>query len=93
MGLVRKKGRVSYYVCVQGRVGRGGRLSQTKILSFFKTGGDRDDTRLLGWWLLRRISRIFLYAYSGAILLMLGEGLELFLMLGYCKVIQGVLKK
>ena len=44
--LVRKKGRVTYYVCVQGRVERGGKLSQTKISSFFKTGGDRDDTRL-----------------------------------------------
>ena len=72
--LVRKKGRVTYYVCDLGRVGRGGKLSQMKISSYFQTGGDRYDTR---------ISKIFLYAYSGARLLMLGDGLELFLMLGY----------
>ena len=40
--LRRRKGRVSYYVCEEGRVGRGGKLTQTKMSSFFKTGGGGD---------------------------------------------------
>ena len=40
--LVRKKGRVTYYVCDLGRVGRGGKLSQMRKSSFFKTSGDRE---------------------------------------------------
>ena len=40
--LRRRKGCVSYYVCEEGRVGRGGKLTQTKMSSFFKTGGGGD---------------------------------------------------